>query len=67
MEKSVTITISGACFWALIPFKRYQNTSGCATAICVIFKIQLLVKISFPHIFKLDSTSQFEEASKLVH
>ena len=27
--KSVTRTFLGALFWAPIPFKRYQNTSGC--------------------------------------
>ena len=29
--KSDTITFLGAFFWAPIPFKRYQNRSGCGT------------------------------------
>ena len=30
--KSVTRTFLGAFFWAPIPFRQYQNTSGCGTA-----------------------------------
>ena len=29
--KSVTKTFWGAFFWVPIPFKQYQNTSGCST------------------------------------
>ena len=31
--KSVARAFLGAFFWVLIPFKWYQNTSGCGTAI----------------------------------
>ena len=35
--KSVTRTFWGAFFWAPIPFKRYQNTSGCGTDVTSFF------------------------------
>ena len=30
-------------FWAPIPFKRYQNTSGCSTVLYLVIEIQQLV------------------------
>ena len=35
-KKSVTRTFLGRLFWAPIPFKTYQNTSGCGTALFLL-------------------------------
>ena len=35
-EKSVTRTFLNAFFWVPVPFKRYQNTSGCGSAVLIV-------------------------------
>ena len=75
MEK-VLQEISGALFWALIPFKRYQNTSGCGTTsknseikgAIVRIKPNAILKRSinkpFPIKYKYHDTNQTDKAKE---
>ena len=54
-------------FWAPIPFKRYQNTSGCSTVLYLVVEIQQLVLEirSFPKVLwgDLNNFSKFARSS----
>ena len=55
-------------FWAPIPFKRYQNTSGCSTVLYLVVEIQQLVLEirSFPKVLwgDLNNFSKFTDKHK---
>ena len=55
-------------FWAPIPFKRYQNTSGCSTVLYLVVEIQQLVLEirSFPKVLlgDLKNFSKFTDKHK---
>ena len=75
MEKVVQ-EILGALFWAPIPFKRYQNTSGCGTAsknseikgAIVRIKTNAILKRSinkpFPNKYAYHDTNQTDKAKE---
>ena len=62
IQKKGYTNFVGTFFWAPIPFKRYQNTSGCSADTCKYF-FQHVLKFSFHNLpFK-----KLEELTDVFH